>query len=1110
MHSRRSVLVFLSVSVILVGILFGQDSVGANFDNCKDTIPCRGDTIEFTVYHQSCCLLDSTFISIESSLGSWDSIYIHHDTFDTTTDTCINSLSYFFWLDDSFFSMPDTIILCITDAAAECSTGTVHLDSSVCCTMYVDCGGPAIDSFFPPNPVFCPPDTVLFIVEDTCNLSIDSVIVDYAGENYSLDSNLWFLDTDTIYPDTIAFVFSADLGCNNTTTDTVCITIWNEDSCENERCFPFDYHRYGPQAQLIDTIGVDTVYCNPETLALFIVADSCEGLDTNSILITLNSDTIPISDDTLWMGNDTLYLFVNDYTLNIDTNYFCLVAARDTAGCELADTVCGIFIFAPEPPNFYCDSISGTELYCVDDTLFFWSVLDDTCWELDSAHATIFFIAADTADGVDSIIFSTEADTEYLRINDSGDTINGMIVYDAFGFSPFCRPALICVEGHFSFISEDAHTDFECCFVDSSLSEQWNPFDSIGVSFTTRCGNCYCELTDTTDTTHCCPNILYSGCHCEDTLIYPAGDSGAGFAFDTSGIYQLDSVHIVITPSDTIHDTVEFTTDFSSGTPTWMFLTPDSVNVGIALGEILSEGIYNLCLNLWYSDSSGEIVLFPPSDTICPDSMACTILPIKYDCTPPELWYGWISDMPDSYFCAAESVIVVLCDSIGVFWGTLGGTPPFIVIEGDAGSDTFLLTDTSLTNIGDTLIFFIEPGMLSWLDSGNAVLEIHAEDYCGNQAIFYDTFYIECRGPLGEVIECLPDTEWHICNSLVRDTIGFAIYDSIFGPVIDSTVEVIVWYRDSGIDTLRYGTDSMYWSWDTSAGEGTLDIDLISAYSIIESSATPCSLTFCLSDDISDSLYSMTNTGICCSVNVDCYPPTLNNINPTTSWTCDSIYAMFYVSDDCSGIDSTSAHAEIRCPSGTTDITSEITYISPGFWLDTISISIDEHCSTINDGDTVSVCLISFSDYAGNPMSSTGDSCAEFIIDCSPPEVYSISADTWFCDTTEITIYVSDTLSGLNTSSITITISGCDTDTILDTLISLSGDTDSFTFSLDSTMLIPPCSTGDSIQICISGVTDNAGNTQDNACFSIYVYCQRPEGHWIFPSPGCTNLKNEE
>ena len=71
------------------------------------------------------------------------------------------------------------------------------------------------------------------------------------------------------------------------------------------------------------------------------------------------------------------------------------------------------------------------------------------------------------------------------------------------------------------------------------------------------------------------------------------------------------------------------------------------------------EGLFPQAL--WYPGPENYSIVYERFCIDCGDC-ECTIPDelLKYDCTPPELWYGWTSDMPDSYSCCAERKATVV------------------------------------------------------------------------------------------------------------------------------------------------------------------------------------------------------------------------------------------------------------------------------------------------------------------------------------------------------------------------------------------------------------------------------------------------------------------
>jgi len=196
------------------------------------------------------------------------------------------------------------------------------------------------------------------------------------------------------------------------------------------------------------------------------------------------------------------------------------------------------------------------------------------------------------------------------------------------------------------------------------------------------------------------------------------------------------------------------------------------------------------------------------------------------------------------------------------------------------------------------------------------------------------------------------------------------------------------------------------------------------------------------------------------------------------------------------------------CPIDTTsiDFTVEGVHYSVGegyltFTDDSVLTWTPIPPDTFEDGDTVSVCLMSADDTCGGTLELPV--CWNFYVDLTPPAIWGISPppdSVVFDSLSSVRFCIFDSLSGLDTSTIEVSFDG--------TLAERS-----ITWVRDHWVVVavPESSlTGDSVRICISA-TDTTDYCEDNildTCFTIYIEPCPPADAWVICPLPCESFSS--
>ncbi len=214
----------------------------------------------------------------------------------------------------------------------------------------VDVEPPDIEPIYPVTGEFAPPDPVVkaHLYDDIAGVDPDSIWVVFEGYDFPITHPAVDFSSDTLY---------FDIGATEMEHgDTLCITIIAKDSvavCNRNRaehtwCFMVD--QGGPRAQFVEPPGGVYTSCADQQIRL--VLTDINGVDWETVVITLADDTLNIADEQFTQHGDTLIFLPGSNWESGDTIEMSVVAAQDGLGNELLSTISHTFMVDLDPPVF--------------------------------------------------------------------------------------------------------------------------------------------------------------------------------------------------------------------------------------------------------------------------------------------------------------------------------------------------------------------------------------------------------------------------------------------------------------------------------------------------------------------------------------------------------------------------------------------------------------------------------------------------------------------------------------------------------------------------------------------------------------------------------------
>ncbi len=376
----------------------------------------------------------------------------------------------------------------------------------------------------------------------------------------------------------------------------------------------------------------------------------------------------------------------------------------------------------------------------------------------------------------------------------------------------------------------------------------------------------------------------------------------------------------------------------------------------------------------------------------------------------------------DTVSFGTPAICLDLTDNLsGVNWDSVS-----IAIDGSV----FVGVDTSAVNIsGSSVCFYPDSLGLRWIGGDSAVVCVHAidsPDLCSPNVL--DTcwhFYIEPGGPYG-VIDHPFTGAWVSCV----DT-GIVMHINDDDGVVDTTISISIFESATEItDTVNYPDPRLIW--DSSSG--------LLLYHPSVSFTSDESLEVCIlyaEDPIGNPL---SPRPVCSYFYMDRYSPVLFNAVPPSG---DIVYTRhphisFDLIDSLSGLDTSSIQIFINdVPYGGScvDISDE----GDGVF----EYTLDSTCYEFHGCDTVVVHIVATdsTDYCDDNVLDTS---WQFSVDCEGPHASAIYVPPDLvssCDNDSIVIWLWDSLPGVDSSTIQLSITGYGTISWGDPYLTYSNDT---------------------------------------------------------------------
>ena len=493
----------------------------------------------------------------------------------------------------------------------------------------------------------------------------------------------------------------------------------------------------------------------------------------------------------------------------------------------------------------------------------------------------------------------------------------------------------------------------------------------------------------------------------------------------------------------------------------------------VSLGVSYSSGIISVdftAAGLSYSSGDTIEVCYRADDLVLPlycgpNSGDSSCFQYIFDTNGPTA--SVIEPNPGTYTtCFDQNILIRLTDDFGVDNSSI-----HLRVNGT----DYVLSDSNLTYIGDSLLQFYPPGPLP--EGENFVTLWGVTDGSGNAlasdsltfAFFVDYTppYITSTSPLPA--EIVSDSEVTIQVGLADD--GAGVKDSsitfrVNGAVFTIAEPCFDW--DGSIATL------------TLADCGVLFSDGDTARVCIRASDNP---DYCAPNVMADS---------CWTFSISFEGPNVEIVEPNDSQTtaCEDQQILLHITDG-NGVDASSIQMVVN---GITYTTSDAEL---SFYNDTLRFVPSTNWT---DGETVYVQLLSVSDLVGTPCSSTPFSWF-FIVDLSPPYasgVHPPDGTSFSTGDANISIALTDDISGVNPYTIRVRIG-----TYMFTYPAgdMTYDGDTLSFSLSGLGITPL--DGDSLEICVLNTQDNPNycdpNTMIPYCFSYYFDYRGPQVNLMFP-----------
>ncbi|MCD6594852.1 gliding motility-associated C-terminal domain-containing protein [bacterium] len=1025
-----------------------------------------------------------------------------------------------------------TVQICVYSADMPDTCGPN--DTTDCWTFYWVFGAPWAEIHFPDplSIVACEDSTVEIIIHGGVGpIDSNSIILvidngDGTPDTFTIDSDWLYVDegsTDTL------LIFSPPMGYWED-ADTYLVNLI---SLADIYGFPasglplwwYFYTDFSPPVTYNHYPLDSSVVAALSTPISFDIDDSVAGLNPDSFFVIV-TDTVGslITVDTFYIGDtgvswDGVHFEIAGLTFDDgDTVWVCVESMQDTPTyCGPNDTSnCWWFTvsvsipwaqYIQYLPNSYVACIPETIIATIDDpdginisTLEFWVIQDSSDTSVYHWSDGYFGFY-----GGDTLIFGSPVTW------DDGSVVDVCIAYveDSLG-NPLPEP--YC----WNFVMDESPPSMVFNFpADGSIFPmQWTGvFEGHFV-----------------DTLSGIDTSSYYVVLCGDTFYYPRsgiivspGDSSGSIRFTidpnlllTDGSWRACSLVCMgigdmpdyCGPNDTVY--------------CWHYSLTEGPNAEIITpldGEITACADQCVLIHLWDDDlpvDTFSIIIVINGDTIrWGDGLLSYSAETLIYC-PPESLY-WVNNEVVNFelISADDSVGAYLQDTLDWSFSvdlespipssfspndgdTVGfGTPPICLdltdnlsgINWDSVSisidgSVFVFVDTPAVDIvGSSLCFYPDSLGLRWIGGDSAVICIHAidsPDLCAPNVL--DTcwvFYIEPGGPYGTIDHPFSEA-WVSCV----DT-GIVMHINDDDGVIDTSIVISIHESSTGVtDTVSYPDSRL--SWDSSTGK------LLYHPSIsFESSETVDVCILYAEDPIGNPL---SPRPVCSSFYIDRYSPVLFDAIPLSG---DIVYTRhpfisFDLIDSLSGLDTSSVEIylnDVHFGGSCVDIE----YLGSGVY----EFTLDSSCYEYHGCDTVVVHIVSTdsTDYcADNEL----DTSWIFSVDCEGPhasEIYVPRDLVSSCDSDSIVIWLWDSLPGVNSSTIQISITGYGT---------ISWGDPNLTYSEDTLVYYPtpPLPDEGAISVTLISADDLLGNELEDIVDWVF-YVDRISPMALNWSPAC-------
>ena len=929
----------------------------------------------------------------------------------------------------------------------------------------------------PPYPYLLEPTAGEFIDDDwLCVLhdniaGIDTESIDVTVNAFSAT---YTLDIDSVILDLSIFSFS------DTDSVEICITVddlvnWCPPN-ELDECYHYYIDRTEPSASLISPFAGAISACDDQT-AEWIIQDYF-GIDNATILVEYNGDTIGIDDPRLTISGDTL-IFTPIGLSDGDTVRATLISASDNAG-NTASIGSSVWYVIDLSPPIFTGSMPVDSSSVGDPSPTIRIYLDD---EIAGVNAGSISITVDGSpvlpawDGSAAVI-----DCSALGIIfDDGDTVQ--VCFSAADMPDLC-PAntmaetcivfFINLSGPMANIIEPMPNSYIACD-DGEQHILMTIFDTDGVDDSSIS---FVINGDTIDLAS--PELNYSN----DTLTY----------IPSTAWVDGETVHCVL---NSVQDSIG---NVLASPIEWNFIVdlspPEFTSPIPAIGSTVPNLTGGISLSIsdigsGVNDSSIQIWIVGGTDTF---TLSTGLVWDGIDANIPEsllssLSSGLInicaaaSDLPD--YCAANSDTFCWNFTLsgeGPSADAISPLPMQIIScdEGEQQISIYLHSDDGIdmdsidlqvnhisvsgTYVNDTLTYIPSA---SWADGETVFVHLDAEDIYGVSlsAPLEYWFVVDMTAPV---------FDFGSMTFFPTGSVNIGLSDTIAG-VDTSSVEAYIWTNSAPADTF---IPSITYSDDT------LHLDILSAHPYFRFGDT---VNFCISAGDLAQICGANEAFVC------------------TSAVIEPISILMPFDGAITSCDDQSISVVLPVPAGLNDFLVIVNDDSIG------AIDVELFGDTVLytpttlyfSGEIVNVEIVSAFDVSGLEIHC--DNVFRFTIDLDPPVVIPISPapGSGIVEPSPIiSAILSDSIAGVNSSTIQIILNGTDTFTIDSAAVDYSDDT----LDLDCMVAGLTFANDETVQVCIAAV-DSPDYCEPNAmpapyCWLFYVSFEGPSAELEFPTIG--------